>query len=514
MVVFSNAEKGVDLMSLTYTIGTSEYGLNILLINYGNEPEIELDLTDIYKDQSFLPNLYVQINEYVATLPDYTQKEIYDIFYKVYSNDYKQNYNDINYVNKLENKIARVSELLNYNNFKLWLSHKESQMIIPENIRDEYIYDPDMNTTVEKTYVRHEYRDLISLIIFIRAISPLYIDFYNYIKQITNHYYYKIFMLFIRSDIYTSPEIEKLKQYIEVNQQTLIGNTKNEHLIISAGLADDDILDSLVSEIIFNKLLTIDFFNKKCNIISFIFQTIKYKGNFVTSDSVLIRSKTTVNDPNKEDISYFEDYRKTSDVPLGTKVEIQHALSNTKLLVKSLGYSNFDYDLYNKELNNINAIHEKGIDKIQIYILGWFLNKVINPRALFYIEEIKVIELMLLAKVALLQSNHKFIAMLLSSYKTVEGNYVNIIIRNSLNKNLIKKLNDHYSFTIDEDKQSPIEKTITEVSREIVNSLWIPIGSEEQLAGIVNKEGYLDIPNNINDIVCNFIDFINSPTTV
>jgi len=495
---------------LNFNIGLSEFGLYILEVRYNDESPIEIDLNDLYKDQTYILNLYSQINEYLLTVPDYAQKEIYENIYKIYANDYKNNYADPNYVIKLENKIARVSELLNYNNFKLWLYKKKDEMIIPDNIKDEYIYDPDMNTTVEKTYVRHEYIDLISLIIFIRALSPLYIDFYNYIKQITNHYYYKLFMLFIRSDIYTSPEIEKLKRYIEVNQLTLIGNSKNEHLIITAGLSDDDILDSIVSEIIFNKLLTIDFFNKKCNIISFIFQTIKYKGNFVTSDSVVIRGKTTISDPNKEDISYFEDYRKTSDIPLGTKVEIQHGLSNINSLVNSLGYFNFDYNAYQNELNNINIFAEKGIDKIQIYLLGWFLNKVINPRALFYIEEIKVIELLLFAKIALLSTNHKFIAMLLSSYKTKEGNFVNIIIRNSLNKNTIKRLNDHYSFIMEEDKQSPIEKTIMEISREIVNNIWIPVGNEDQLQGIINKEGYLDIPGNLNDIICNYIVHLNS----
>ena len=496
-------------MGLSYEIGTSEYGLTVLHICYDKEPEIELDLTDFYKDQTYLHNLYTQINEYIATLPEYTQKEIYDVFYTVYSNGYRQNFSDINYIIKLENKIAKVSQLLNYENFKIWISRKENEMIIPENIQDVYVYDPDMNTTIEKTYVRNEYRDLIGLIIFIRAISPVYLDFYNYIKAVTNHYYYKIFMLFIRSDIYNCPEIEKLKQYIEVNQATLIGNTKNEHLIITAGLSDDDILDSLVSEIIFNKLLTIDFFNKKCNIISFIFQTIKYKGNFITSDSVVIRSKGTVNDPNKEDISYFEDYRKTSDVPLGVKVEIQHALSDIRSLINTLGYHDFDYNLYHEELNNVNILLEKGIDKIQIYILGWFLNKVINPRALFYIEQVKVIELMLFAKVALLQHDQTFIAMLLSSYRTEEGNFVNIIIRNTLNKNLIKKLHTHYSFVMEDEKQSPIEKTITEISREIVNNLWIPFGNPEQLKKVTNVEGYLDLPTNLNDILCSFVDFVN-----
>jgi len=499
---------------LQYKIGLSEYGLNVLQVMFTGQETIELDLTDFYKDQnkdpSLLHNLYVQINDYVATLPQHTQRDIYDVFYKVYNNDYKQNYSDINYVIKLENNIAKVSELLNYNNFKLWFSRISHGIPIPDTVFDSYIYDPDMNTTEEKTYITSEYLDLAGLIIFMRAISPLYIDYYNYIKQITTHYYYKIFMLFIRSDIYNCQEIEKLKRYIEVNQQTLIGNTKNEHLIITAGLSDDDILDSLVSEIIFNKLLVIDFFNKKCNIISFIFQTIKYKGNFVTSDSVVIRGKTTVNDPNKDDISYFEDYRKTSNIPIGTVVEIQHALSNIQSLVHTLGYTDFNYALYEQELNNVKFIMDKGVDKIQVYLLGWFLNKIINPRSLHYIEYRKLVELLLFAKVVLLQRDQKFIAMLLSSYKTTEGNYVNIIIRNTLNKNIIKKLNDHYGFIMEEDKQSVIEKTIMEISREIVNSLWVPVGTPEQLDGIINSENYLDIPNNINDIICSFVEFVNS----
>lgn len=497
---------------LKYTLGLSEYGVHELQISFTGHDTFSLELTDMYKDQSFIFNLYDQINEYVITLPLHTQKEIYDVFFKVYANEYKRNYSDPNFVVKLEHNIAKVSQLLNYENFKLWIRHKESLMIIPETVKDSYTYDPDMNTTEEKTYVRHEYRDLIGLIVFIRALSPLYIDFYNYIKAVTNHYYYKIFMLFIRSDIYTSPEIEKLKRYIEVNQMTLIGSSKNEHLIITAGLSDDDILDSLVSEIIFNKLLTIDFFNKKCNIISFIFQTIKYKGSFVTSDSVVIRSKTTINDPSKDDISYFEDYRKTSNIPIGTVVELQHAVSDVRLLAQSLGYHDFDYDLYQKEMEHVRTLMDRKIDKVQIYLLGWFLNQVINPRALYYIELRKLVELMLFAKVVLLQRNQKFIAMLLSSYKTTEGDFVNIIVRNNLNKNLVKNLTTHYGFVMDAENQSVIEKTITEISKEIVNSLWIPVGTPEQMAGVVNSKNYLDVPGNISDVVCSYVAFINSAT--
>lgn len=83
-------------------------------------------------------------------------------------------------------------------------------------------------------------------------------------------------------------------------------------------------------------------------------------------------------------------------------------------------------------------------------------------------------------------------------------------MKNSLNKASLKRLSQSYNFTIEDDKPSIIEKTILEISREIINSTWIPIGTKDQLEGIVNNDGYLDIPSNINDLICNYIEFVNS----
>jgi len=495
---------------LTYKIEISEYGLHVLNVGFTDCETIEIEINDFFKDKTNIETLYTHINEYVGSLPLHHQKEIYDTFYKVYSSDYKDNYTDPSVVVKLENKIAKVSELLNYNNFKLWIAQRESGIPIPENVYKNYTFDPDMNTMAEKTYVHREYVDLISLIIFIRALSPLYVEFYRYIKQITPHYLYKLFMLFIRSDIYMSPEIEKLKQYIQFNQQTLVPNSKNEHLVLSAGLSDDDISDSLVSEVIFNKLITIDFFNKKCNIVSFIFQTIKFKGSFINSNSVIIRSKSPVNETTKEDISYFEDYRKTSDIFLGTKVEIQHALSNLPNLLHGLGYTSFNVERFNEDMKDAHVIAERGIDKVQLYLLGWFLGKVINPRSLFYIENIKVIELLFFAKNVLLEEKQTFIAALLSSYKAKEANYVNIVFKNGLTKESIKKLSEKYKFVTEEDKQSPVEKTISELSREIVNALWVPVGTTDCYKNIIHSNGYIDIPNNINEVVAKYVESLHT----
>jgi len=495
---------------LQFKIVLSEYGFQVLEVSLPGNETLEFDLYDFYKDKVYLDTIYDQVNEYLTLLPDYVQKDIYDTIHTTTINNYKANFQDHNFVLKLEQKIAKVCDLLNYENFRIWIRQKEGQMLIPETVLTEYIFDQDMNTTKEKTYVRNEYVDLIGLIIFIRALSPLYLEYFGYIKQITPHYYYRLFNLFVRSSVYTSDEIYKLRTYIEVNHQTLVGSDKNEHLVISAGLSDDDIMDSLISEVIFNKLSTVDFFNKPCNIVSYIFNTIKYKGAFITSDSVVIRGKSAINDPNKEDMSYFEDYRKNTDVSIGIKVEIQHALSNPNMLLNGLNLSTFNFDRYNSELANINLFLNNRIDKLQLYILGWFLSKIINPRALFYIENKKVMELILFAKVVLIQEGFPFMALLLSSTKTNEGNFVNIIIKNTVTKELLDELKPYYTHMTDDQGLTVIEKTISELSKEIVNTVWRPLGDTSGLEQFINKEGYVVIPSTINDTVCKFVKFVVS----
>lgn len=493
---------------LSYNTGVSEYGFNCLRVAFQGAGIIEVNLTDFYKDENNLDTLYEHVDLYVKGLAPEVQKEIYAIFHDTFLKEHSASYGERAVVKELEQKIKRLCELLDFNRWKTWFRQFQDALLIPESVNQDFVFDPDMGTTKEKTYIHSEYVDLVALIVFIRIMSPVYIEFFNYSKQMSSHPYYLLFRLFIDSEVQNCEEIEKLRSYIEANQQTLVGTNKNEHLIISAGLSDDDALDYLVAEVIFNKLLTIDFFRKKCNIVSFIFQTIKYKGSFITSESASIRTKSSRSDPNREDYSYFEDYRKTTSVPVGTVVEIQNSLNDVVYLARDLGYFDFDFNQYQKELENISLLLRQPPDNTQIYLLGWFLSKAVNPRALFHIEKRKIAELLLFAKVVLTSTNHSFIGLFLSSVKAPDAKFINIIIRNTLNKNLLKNLKRHYSFAMEEEKISIVEKTITELSREVVNSIWVPVGDTSSFKGLITQEGYLEIPSNINDVVCSFVDFV------
>ena len=492
---------------LDYRVGPSDSGFNCLWVTMKDVGVVEVNLTDFFKEEHYLSTLYAQADMYVKTLNPAAQAEVYSIFHDTFIKEHSQSYGEYRVVKEMEQKVKRLVELMDYERWKIWFRQFKPLLPIPETVKDTFKYDPDTGTTSEKTYITDEYIDLTGLIVFIRMLSPIYIEYFNYCKQVSSHPFYLLFRLFVDSDIQECPEIEKLRRYIEANQQTLIGTSKNEHLIIGAGLSDDDALDYLVAEVIFNKLLTIDFFNKKCNIVSFIFQTIKYKGNFVSSESSSIRTISNRGDTGREDHSYFEDYRKTSTVAVGTFVEIQESLNDPVYLANDLGYPDFDFDAYNKELSTVNQLLKQPPENLQIYLLGWFLSRAVNPRALFYIEKRKIAELRVFAKVALMNTKHSFIGALLCSLKQPDTKYINILIRNSLNKQLMKHLRRHYRFAMEDDKISVIEKAITEVGREITNNIWLPVGDPEQYKGITTLEGFLEIPSNINDVVCGYVDF-------
>ncbi len=192
---------------------------------------------------------------------------------------------------------------------------------------------------------------------------------------------------------------------------------------------------------------------------------------------------------------------------MGTFVEIQESISDPAYVANILGYPDFDFETYYKELSTVNEILKQPPENIQVYLLGWFLSRAVNPRALFYIEKRKIAELRVFAKVALMNTRHSFIGALICSLKQPDAKYINILIRNSLNKQLMKRLKRHYQFAMEDDKQSTVEKAIMEVGREITNNIWLPTGNPEQYKGITTPEGFLEIPSNINDVVCAYVDF-------
>jgi hypothetical protein len=496
---------------LIYSVEKQDFQAPVLKLKL-QEKELFFDIANIAK--VITDDLFITINKYFSKIDFETNQAIFDIFDRFHTlKSTNVDFTNPAIIEALEMDVMTLVDLIDLERFKNWLQWNNNDISFPLNIKEEFIFDPDLSVTREKTYTKKEYQDLVANILVIRMVVPVLTEYYNQINDTVKYSFYRVFLLTIRSKIYNSEEMEKLRTYIIEIQTSLNiqGTGKMDQYILLKGLSTDDINEFILADIIFTKLLFMDFLNNKSNIVSFIFQTIKYKTNSPATDADTIRSRTLKSDPKKEDQSYFEDYRKTSDVTLGTIAEIQHFLDNTQLIVSELKLASY-YSLaeYTEELNYSFRLSKQKVTKIQIILLGWFMHKYINPRALFYIENKKVIELLTLANVVLWNAGHRFVALLLTSNIDDSSNYINSTVKYSFNKTDIAKLKTDYGMSISETKNI-LESSILEVVKEISAYIWTPNTTIEKrnAHNDANSIRNLNIPNNLISQLCDFIVFVN-----
>ena len=496
---------------LRYTLKINEYAIPTLAITMKGQKTLEFDVSSIYKNIDKAEEQFILINNYLQTLDDGRLQNIYNIFSSVDYLSKTTSLGDMASTEQLKNWVNETIYTMDYLNWTLWFRNNVGMVQLPDGLVMDFVEDRDKGVIREKTYLYTEYVDLVGMIFLIRAIMPIYCEFFNYAKELSKHPFYLLFNLFINGGMDDeSYPLNRLREYVEVNYKDIIKPGKNENLIVAVGLSDDDIVDYLIAESIFNKLLTIDFIggDKPCNVISFIFQTIKFKGNFNQTEANKVTAKSSNKGGEKDESSYFEDYRKTTSMPIGTIVELQTSLNDYHSLAQNLGYPNFNMKMFEKELDNVRLLIDDGFDNVQIYLLGWFLHSVINPRALFYLEPMKISELLMFAKVALLDTDQSFIAVFLTSTKVEETDVTNLILKNNLNRKAVASLKDYFKFAMSEDRISTIEQTITEVSKQISSKVKKPIGEVGAARSLLSPEGYLEIPININDIIISYVNYV------
>ena len=474
-------------MKIKYSIIKSEFQSNILIVEY-NDIKLDFDI-DALNNKQLSDQLFVTINKYLSCRDNEINEKIFSILNEFYLFKSKYtNYNDKNTIKYIEDTLCILNELFNLSDFKNWLKWNTNEFNFPSDLIDEFIYDQDLTVTKEKTYTKTEYQNLLANILDIRFLLPILADIYTSVKGINKHAYFQTLCMLTNTDIINSEELTKLRTYIlEIQKSISTGNNKNEYYILLKGLSSDDVNEYILAEIIFTKLLFIDYLNSKSNIIGFIYQTIKFKTGYSSADSEVIRSIGVKGENKKDDTSCYEDYRKTTNISLGNVVEIQHFLSNNNSIINNLKLTNFyNEQEYKNELVYTYKLNKFKINKIQIILLGLLLHKYVNPRTLYYIDNKKIIELLTLMSVVLWNSNQKFISILLTSNVNETSNYINNVIKFSLSKEESNMLNSKYSYfagskALSSSSKNLIEDNIIEIAKEINNNIWIPNCSIEKI---------------------------------
>lgn len=460
---------------------------------------------------------YDIVNQYVSTISKEKKKLLFSLYEEVYNSN--NSYCDIlskEHREKLEEYLKIAFDCLDLNNINNFLTNHQHLIVFPPDISEVFIYDQDMSVTEDKTYIKKEYLELIGLVVLIRALVPIFVNYFIYNKNATKQYIYVTFLLFTKTALFESKEYNKLYTYVKSIQESFSESSsdKYEQYIINKGLSSDDVIDTIIAEILLNKLLFIDTLDPKNKIISFIYQTIKVKSKSSMSDGNIIRAKKNNVDGTLEDMSYFEDYRKSSNIAIGTVAELQYASGLFDQMLYALNVREyFNYDIYQNELSRSSILKDKKIEQIQIYMLGLFINEYLDPRSLFYIEKLRLIELLTFARVCLWNMDCKFISLFLTSYKSENNSQLFSSSKMSLSKNIKESLKEYYKFYMYEsEKQSLIESSITQLCENIIEYQWVPTGSIEDITNYNESKNYsiLNIPSRLADTIAEFMIRINS----
>lgn len=487
-----------------YQLSEPQSMLRYLNVAYKDEPVLKFNVAQYFKTRTEQDAIFVHINGYLNQLPPDVQDKFYEILLE-FKNQIKH-FGDRNYVSQMQAIIAKVTNLLGYQNFVDWYA-ANSNCLIPDTVKPTYTIDQDLNTTREKTYILDEYVRLLGLVEFVRLLTPFLAEYLAYYKQAGTNYYYRIFMLFIKSDIYESEEVDKLRDYLGANQAS--NATSDSELIFDMGLSTDDFLDDIISEIIIGKLMSIDFIGKeKFNAITYVFRTLRNKGQRYGANS--IRSTSARRNSRDEDYSYFEEQRKTSDITHQNIVELQYALSDHSGIIASIGMDRINESFYRRELKLAMEFANRGdltlyITKQHMILLGWCLTKYINPRALYYVGHTTIIELLVLFKVIAVTKGYPYIGLFLNAYIDIESDYVLPSTNASIDRESSIELAKHYTYISEGDRSSIIDKTITELSKKINGDLYIPLNTDDRLSQYINEEGILMPVGDLNQRLMMFV---------
>lgn len=485
----------------------------VLEITHGTN-KLDFDISSLLSKNNNTETMFLAVNDYLNQVNVYTQTQLFELMAEFYIYKNKNiDYNKLEVVRHLEALINKACDIIGLEPFKTWMTWGQTGIVLPTNLNEEFIYDPDLNVTESKTYIKSQYLALVAVLQIVKMLAPILGEYNNYVSNISKQSLHKTFLLCLNSSLMNSAEIQKLNIYIVDIQNSFKtqGGSRNEQYIINKGLCSDDILENILAEIMLNKLFNADLYTPKSNIISIIFQTIKSKNSPAVAENEIIRVKKEIGNAG-EDMSYFEDYRKTTDIPVGTVAEIQFALGDIPQIIAQLGVAEFYNEaFYRDELNYSKDLADYSINETQIYLLGWFLSKYIDPRALFYIEAKKIIELLTLARVVSWNKGHHFISLLLTSSKSLDatGN-INLTSKTTLSKNVQDQINAKFSFFCDdESKTNWVNNSIVALFNNIVGGVW---QSNANISHILqynndNKKGNrkLIIPANLADLLANYI---------
>lgn len=327
---------------------------------------------------------------------------------------------------------ANIFALINEEDLFEW-TWRSLRPRISEDIKEEFT--ESMPGTAERTYLLHDYRDLIPLSIVIRLACPFWFEFAYLTRDGLNREYRDVFAYSLIQDAW--PASCRAMQRLEVFTDHTIGNDRYSDAAILSGIASEEFVYWALSSTVVKRLTFVDVmgYPESTPVVSALFNHIRYRVTSVTTSSPQVTHKyaTDSGSGDENNLSFLEGFRNRQAMSIGQESVNIVYLEDVTIEKLKQGiiepYSLLDRvapgistDLVLDALESAQRLYQASIRDEQVLLAAWLFHPYSQARAVGNFNKQQTIHLLALAQAVYLHFGELDLARLVTAeFKTVDS---------------------------------------------------------------------------------------------
>lgn len=390
-----------------------------VLLTHKNNPELTWNVSVLDKtSRDAAIDIFAEINAYWAKQTDAAQDGIYAAYAKIHAIFQS----DSGYVTQALNRelIAPLNELLSYHKLdavRRWVTF-HSQLQVPREVPDNFDQLDDGRAVRERTYVKDDFWSLLSLIVVLRSIVPIWGEYINRTWRDSGAVYkeHNAALLLLRSDLGRSDPLMRLRNFIEQS----IPQDKDKAPAIFGGLSTDAFPEWMLGLVLLRRLTVMDIrgVTPESHVVKNVYRYVQQKtkghdNNFV--GTVRTKDFKPAGTDGDSNISGLEAYKNKHELSEGDIRMIVHSIARLdRILIERVKDEKLVQLLQQSE-QSVQVLITEPLIRAQIALAQWTLASYTPPRGADYLDKISLVRYVALAQALLWHRGHHELAALMTA---------------------------------------------------------------------------------------------------
>lgn len=467
------------------------------------------NVTQLKKSNLIVPgkDLFFEINQYISTLDQHTQYEIYKLYEDL--RDLRDNDIGVSFNVQQKETTNIVTQLYKYLDIeKLALFTARANIVYPDGLISRSSEQAsNLNINANINYYKEDYDGLIVLVIALRPMIPIWGEYVSINKEAVGTQYkeHRALKLLSKSTIDTSPYMERLRLYI--NEWRTTGNARNtlsDDIAVLDGISSDNITEYILGLILVRRLsiCNVHANTEKDSIISSVYSYLKSKlGEAANIFKTSKKYDDGTGRESGEEMSILEKYKISSKLTHGDREFIKEYSRLPINVAKELDPT---IDLFILE-ECLQHNHATGLslNNHQRLMTQWTTYNAFPPQGVYELTKLEIINLVSVAQALLIHWGMYDLALIITSDIEEQSINVHVSTRVGMSEMLLTELNHRYPYQKitrrQSDKPNIAYSSIHKLNTELFTRMFVT-NAPKTLASHLNiKSNKYSCPVNLVD---------------